>query len=92
MGWRASTDGKTAARGDPGCAVDYGMQDDSGIGPHANKANPRMVRVPAAGGLPGLPRVFRRRRAIGKRSAPGVRDRYPQGQRPACGARVGAAD
>ena len=72
MGWRAASDGKATGRGDSGCGVDYGMQDDSGAGPHADKANLRTVRVPDAGGLPAWARVFYGQRGIGKRSAPGV--------------------
>ena len=57
--------------------MDYGMQDYSGVEPHAVTANLRMVWGPVAGSFPVPVRVFRRQRGIGKRSAPGVRDRYP---------------
>ena len=60
MGWRAATDGKITSRGNSGCTVDCGIQDDSGVEPCEDKANLRMAGVSAAGGLPLWPRVFYR--------------------------------
>ena len=76
MEWRNAIE-KNAERDDSGRAVETGMQDHSGVRLYADKANPRLLCVPDVGGLPALPRVFRCRCSIGKRSAPGVRDRYP---------------
>ena len=88
MGWRGATDGKATTRGDSARAVVYGMHDDSGVGPHAVKANLSMVPAVEAGGLAVVVRVFRRRGGFGKRSAPSVRDRYPKGRDPPRGARL----
>ena len=88
MEWAGAADGKATARGESGRAMVYGMLDDSGVGPHADKANLSTVRAVEAGGMPIVARVFRRRRGIGKRSAPGVRDRYPKGRDPPRGARL----
>ena len=67
--------------------MEFGMPGNSGVEPNADNANLPMVRVPDADGFPALPRVFSGRRGIGKRSAPGVRDRDPHGPRPVHGAR-----
>lgn len=90
LGLRTVIDGETTARIDYVYAVDCERQNDSGVEPDSEEASLSMATVPNAGGLPVQPRVFRRRHRIGKRSAPGVRDRHPQGQRPACGARSAA--
>ena len=86
MEWARATDRKATTRGDSACAMLYGMHDDSGDGPHADKAKLSPVLTVEAGGLPVVVRVFRRRGGIGKRSAPGVRDRYPKGRDPPRGA------
>ena len=59
------------------------MRGNSGVELQPDNASLRMVRLLDAGGLPALPRVFCARGGNGKRSAPGVRDRYPYGTRPA---------
>ena len=67
--------------------MDYGLPGNSGVERYADNARLGTMRAAEAGGLPALPRVFNVRRGIGKRSAPGVRDRDPHGPRPVYGAR-----
>ena len=90
MGWPGAADGKATARGDSARAVVYGMHDDSGVGPHAVKANLLMVPAAEAGGLPVVARVFRRRGGIGKRSAQASGTVTRMGRDPPRGARLAA--